>query len=149
MAKDIVEKAVEEKACDCECHKGAMCEGGKCAAGDMSGMSMKPGCEHGCCAHHCMRRVWKAVLVCVAVLAIFWIGICVGEFRSSWGLERSFGPGMMYNYNTGGTNYYPNMMYRGAYQQDVTQGAATLTREATSSEATSTPAKAVETPKKK
>ena len=152
MAKNTMKESMEnaaaepaEEACDCECHRTS-CEGGACMANNAGTEMMSGG--HNCCGHRCMRNVWRAIIICLGVMAVFWIGICVGEFRAVWDLDRATGPGMMYN--TGDAYRYQNMMYRGA-PAEVVPESATLTREATSSEAiaTSTPAKAPVAPKKK
>ena len=154
---ETFEAKVDGGMCGCSCHGGA-CAGGKCgemgATGAVGAMSVGMMAEHGCCAHNCMRRVWRAMLVCVGVLAVFWIGMAVGEFRVVWHLDNdSTGPSMMYGGGVGtfdGSQQYPNMMYRRGYVQQAVPAAATVTvsGSATTSEATSTPARSTESAKK-
>jgi len=108
----------------------------------MAGNGGLMGYGHGYCGQGCARHVWRAVFICVGVLAIFWIGMLCGEFRSAWQMERGWGPGMMGGF---GGDYYGDTRYYSAYPYSMmgtVSAPVTLTRESTSvSSSTSTPTK--------
>gem|GEM_PF-3594309 len=85
MTKEVGK--MEGERCDCECHKhgeSGMCKMmGLCPVG-MSSMSHSGPCSHSCVAGH----VWKIMLIFIGVLAVFWIGMACGEFRSAWDMNR-------------------------------------------------------------
>ena len=128
MAKEVEEVKDNGEVCGCECHKHGPAEKGMCQMGSCPMSSSHEHCGHGCVIQH----VWKVILAFVGAIAIFWIGLSCGEFRSEWNLDHNYQ--QFGNQMYGADSYGGGMMYRVAYpvEQQIAP-AVTIDREATSS----------------